>query len=110
MSFIFFVDWHDRDDVPLCDRNSVIPKTIQSTRMDYKQCNCSTKKCSRFMQLHAMLLIVTLVTNMTTLGKTQTPFNIITSPILHIFLSHRRLMVTYWPTKIKTPSLLITKL
>ena len=36
------------------------------------------------MQLQAMLLIVVLFTNMTTLCKTQTPFNIITSPILNL--------------------------
>ena len=36
------------------------------------------------MQLQAMLLIVILFTNMTTLCKTQTPFNIITSPILNL--------------------------
>jgi len=62
------------------------------------------------MQLQAMLLTVILFTNMTTLCKTQTPFSIITSPILNIFLSHLRLMVAYWPTKLKSPSLLITKL
>ena len=84
MPFILSADRYDRDDLPLCDRNSVIPQTVQSTRMDYKKCKLLDPEMFTIYAIQAMLLIVILFTNMTTLCKTQTPFNIFTSPILNL--------------------------